>query len=261
MEGAVTACSRWKSVSPEHLLSLALAVAIGVTLGAMGSGGSIVTLPVLVYVAGVEPSNAVAMSLAIVGATSTVGALLHRREGNFHLKAFVLLGGTGVVGSYFGTAWTRFLPAPTLMLIFAGLMVSVGIVMLTGGATRLSPGYCRPIRCAAIGVVVGIATGFLGVGGGFLIVPALVLFAGLDVRHAVGTSLAIIALNSIAGLVGQMRYAVVDWTLTASFTVAALLGMIIGIAVVRRVATSALNRAFALLLILVGLLVGGTQLS
>jgi uncharacterized membrane protein YfcA len=148
VEGAVTACSCWRSVTPEHFLSLVFAAAIGVTLGAMG--GSIITLPVLVYIAGVEPSNAVAMSLAIVGATSNVGALLHRREGNFHGKAFALLGSSGVVGAYFGTSFTRFVPASSLMLIFAGLMASVGILMLSGGASRLSPGYCHSIRCAAI---------------------------------------------------------------------------------------------------------------
>jgi uncharacterized membrane protein YfcA len=237
------------------------AVAIGVTLGAIGSGGSILTLPVLVYVAGVDPSNAVAMSLAIVGAASTAGAALHQRQGNFHGKAFVLLGATGIAGAYLGTAFTRLVPPSTLMLVFAGLMVLVGILMLSDAANRLSPGYCRPVRCAAIGAVVGVVTGFLGVGGGFLIVPALVLFADLDVKHAVGTSLAIIALNSISGLLGQLRYADVDWALTAFFAAAALFGMIIGIAVVRRVATSTLNRAFASLLILVGLVVGGTQLS
>jgi uncharacterized membrane protein YfcA len=248
-------------VSPEYLLALVFAVAIGVALGAMGSGGSILTLPVLVYVAGVEPSNAVAMSLAIVGAASTAGAVLHQRQANLHGKAFALLGATGIAGAYLGTAFTRVVPASTLMLVFASLMVLVGILMLSGGAERLSPGYCRPVRCAVIGAVVGVVTGFLGVGGGFLIVPALVLFAGLDVKQAVGTSLAIIALNSMSGLVGQMRYADVNWTLTALFTAASLLGMMAGIAVVRRVATSALNRTFASLLIVVGLVVGGTQLA
>jgi hypothetical protein len=248
-------------VSPEYLLALVFAVANGVTLGAMGSGGSILTLPVLVYIAGVEPSNAVAMSLAIVGAASAAGAVLHQRQGNFHGKAFALLGATGIEGAYLGTALTRLVAPSTLMLVFASLMVLVGILMLSGGADRLSPGYCRPVRCAVIGAVVGIVTGFLGVGGGFLIVPALVLFAGLEVKNAVGTSLAIIALNSMSALLGQMRYADVNWTLTALFSAASLLGMMVGIAVVRRVATSTLNRAFASLLIVVGLVVGGTQLS
>lgn len=248
-------------MSPEYLLALAFAVAIGVTLGAMGSGGSILTLPVLVYVAGVEPSNAVAMSLAIVGAASAAGAVLHRRKGNFHGKAFALLGTTGIAGAYLGSVFTRLVPPSTLMLVFAALMVLVGMLMLSGGADRLSPGFCRPVRCALIGAVVGVVTGFLGVGGGFLIVPALVLFAGLDVKHAVGTSLAIIALNSASGLLGQMRYADVNWSLTALFTAASLSGMTIGIAVVRRVAPSTLNRAFASLLIVVGLVVGGTQFS
>jgi uncharacterized protein len=242
-------------MTPAYLLSLGLAVAIGVMLGAMGSGGSILTLPVLVYT-----SNAVAMSLAIVGATSTVGALLHRRQGNFHLKAFALLGITGIVGAYLGSTLTRLLPASTLMLVFAGLMVFVGVLMLIGATSRLSPGYCRPIRCAATGAVVGFLTGFLGVGGGFLIVPALIVFAGLDMKDAVGTSLAIIALNSTSGLLGQMRSADINWTLTVLFIAACIAGMLIGVAAVRRVATSTLNKLFASLLIAVGLTVGGTQL-
>jgi uncharacterized protein len=248
-------------VSPDYLLALVFAVAIGITLGSMGSGGSILTLPVLVYVAGVEPSNAVAMSLAIVGVASAAGAVLHQSQGNFHRRAFVLLGATGIAGAYLGTAFTRLVAPSTLMLVFAGLMVLVGGLMLRGGTDRLSPGSCRAIRCAAIGAVVGIVTGFLGVGGGFLIVPALVLFAGLDVKHALGTSLAIIALNSMSALFGQMRYADVNWTLTAFFTAASLLGMIIGIAVVRHLASSVLNRAFASLLIVVGVVVGGLQFS
>lgn len=247
-------------MSPEYLLALAVAIAIGVTLGAMGSGGSILTLPVLVYVAGVEPSKAVAMSLAIVGATSALGAFLHKRQGNFHRKAFGLLGATGIAGAYLGSALTRLVPAPTLMLVFAVLMVVVGTLMLSGAANRLSPGYCRPIRCAVIGAVVGVVTGFLGVGGGFLIVPALVVFAGLDVKHAIGTSLAIIALNSVSGVIGQLRYADVDWSLTALFIAACVLGMAVGVAVVRRVTTSGLNRAFASLLIVVGIVVAGAQL-
>jgi uncharacterized membrane protein YfcA len=247
-------------MTPAYLLSLGLAVAIGVTLGAMGSGGSILTLPVLVYMARVEPSNAVAMSLAIVGATSTVGALLHRRQGNFHLKAFALLGITGIVGAYLGSTLTRLLPASTLMLVFAGLMVFVGVLMVIGATSRLSPGYCRPIRCAAIGAVVGVLTGFLGVGGGFLIVPALIAFAGLDIKDAVGTSLAIIALNSASGLLGQMRDAEIDWTLTILFIAVCIAGMLIGVAAVQRVATSTLNKLFASLLIAVGLTVGGAQL-
>jgi uncharacterized protein len=112
-----------------------------------------------------------------------------------------------------------------------------------------------------VGAVVGVVTGFLGVGGGFLIVPALVMFAGLEVKHAIGTSLAIIAVNSASGLLGQLRYADVNWILTAMFLIASVLGMVAGVAVVRHVTTSALNRAFASLLIVVGVVVAGVQLS
>jgi hypothetical protein len=156
---------------------------------------------------------------------------------------------------------TRLVDAPTLMLLFAGLMVLVGTFMLTGVANRLSPGHCRPVRCAAIGALVGVLTGFLGVGGGFLIVPALVVFAGVGIKPAIGTSLAIIALNSMSGLLGQLQHAEINWILTALVITACLIGMLGGIALVRRVATSTLQRAFASLLIVLGLVVGGAQLS
>jgi uncharacterized protein len=248
-------------VSPEQLLSLPFAFAMGVTLGAMGSGGSIITLPVLVYVAGVAPASAVAMSLAIVGATSAAGAYLHYREGNLHLKAAALLGTTGMAGAYLGTAFTRLVPASTLMLIFAILMLVVGLAMFREVSKEMSPGRCRLIRCAAIGGVVGMLTGFLGVGGGFLIVPALVMFAGLNTKTAVGTSLAIIALNSASGLAGQIRYAQVDWPLAGLFIGSSMLGMVVGLSLVRRASTATLSRAFASLLIVLAIVIGAMQVA
>lgn len=240
--------------------ALALSLLIGVLLGAMGSGGSIVTVPVLVYIAGVAPGSAVPMSMAIVGTTSLLAAFLHARRGNFHMKAALLLGMSGAVGAYFGSTGTHLVSSQTLMLIFAVLLLVVGIVMFRGGARGLPPGVCRPVRCLAIGAAVGLLTGFLGVGGGFLIVPALVLFAGLDTKSAIGTSLAIIALNSAAGLAGQLRYATLDWALTGSLTVLALAGMLVGLALSERVSEEGTRKAFASLLIVVSIVIAGITL-
>ena len=218
------------------------------------------TLPVLVYVAHINPKAAVGMSMAIVGATSVVASFLHWRRDNFHLKAALLLGVTGMAGAYLGSAFTHRVSSSTLLLIFAAIMLVVGVVMFRGGFQSHTPGQCRPVRCAAIGAAVGLLTGFLGVGGGFLIVPALVLFAGLDTKVAVGTSLAIIAANSFSGLIGQLRYGAVNWLLTGEFTVLALAGMWIGLILAHRVSEPALRKAFASLLLIVGVAVGGMLL-
>lgn len=238
-------------------LALALAALIGASLGLLGSGGSIITLPVLVYVLGIPARQAIAMSLVVVGAVSFVGALLHLRSGQFHLRAVLLLGFTGMVGAYFGSALTHRVPADVLMLLFAGLMLAVGVVMLrrqkfVGHADR-----CYPLRCLAIGAAVGGLTGFLGVGGGFLIVPSLVLLAGIDAKKAVGASLGIIALNSASGFVGHLRFSDLDWPLTSSFLAVALAGMWLGAALMGRISEDGLRRAFAWSLVAVAVLVGG----
>ena len=247
-------------MSPEQGLAFLCAMVIGLSLGALGSGGSIVTLPVLVYVAHIHPKSAVGMSMAIVGATSMVGAWLHWRRGNFHNKAALLLGVSGMAGAYLGSTFTHLVSSSALLLIFAAIMLVVSVVMFRGGFQGLTPGQCRPLRCAVVGAAVGVLTGFLGVGGGFLIVPALVLLAGLDTKKAVGTSLAIIAANSFSGLAGQLRYAPVDWRLTAEFTALALAGMWIGLLLSNRVSEPALRKAFAALLLAVAVTVGGMVL-
>lgn len=242
---------------PSHGLAFLFALIIGLSLGALGSGGSIITLPVLVYVARINPKSAVGMSMAIVGVTSMVAGLLHWRRGRLHTTAALLLGVTGMGTAYLGSAFTHLVSSSALLLIFAAIMFIVGSIMLRGGFHELTPGQCRPLRCAVVGAAVGVLTGFLGVGGGFLIVPALVLFAGVDTKKAVGTSLAIIALNSFAGLFGQLRYAPVDWLLTAEFTLLALAGMLLGFALSNRVSEPALRKAFAVLLLVVAVSVAG----
>lgn len=226
-------------------LALVLAVLIGLSLGLLGGGGAIVTLPVLVYVAGVPPQRAVGMSIALVGGTSLIGGFLQYFRGDFHVRATVLFAVTGMLGAYFGAGLTHLLPPPMLLPVFALLMLAVGGAMLRGRRKTSGKGECLPLRCLAIGAGVGILTGFLGVGGGFLIVPALVLFAGLDINKAAGSSLAIIALNSTSGLVGQLRYTQLDWTLTSAFLAASIVGMLIGLALVGRIPEQALQKLFA----------------
>jgi uncharacterized membrane protein YfcA len=227
--------------------ALLLAVLIGVSLGALGSGGSIVTLPILVYVAGVAPKSAVGMSMSIVGATSLIGCILHWRRGNFLLRTAVLFCVTGIPGAYLGSLATHLVSSQVLLLLFSGLMLVVGSLMLAGKRPVVeAPSAPTSVaRCLATGFVVGLVTGFLGVGGGFLIVPSLIWFAGVDTRRAIGTSLGIIAVNTASGLVGQLRYAHWDWLVAGQFFLCSLLGMAFGISICTKVPARTLSKAFA----------------
>jgi uncharacterized membrane protein YfcA len=228
-----------------HLFALALTLLVGVILGALGGGGSIVTLPVLVYVAGIEPKQAVGMSLAIVGATSLFGAFLHSRYGHFSSRSAVHFGSAGVAGSLVGSSLTHLMPSPVLVGLFAILMFFAGALMFTGKAVEFEGPPCSLRRLLVTGFGVGILSGFLGVGGGFLIVPALVWFTRLDTRRAVGTSLGVIACNSAAGLIGQRRFVHWSWPLTGQFVLLSLIGMAIGVALASRTPTRMLRRVFA----------------
>lgn len=241
------------------VLALALAALIGLSLGALGSGGSIITVPLLVYVAGIPAQTAVGMSLAIVGATSLIGAWLHLRLRHFHLRAALLFGVAGGAGAYFGSGLTHRVAPHVLMLLFSALMFVVGVYMLRAPRPNPSGTRCRPVRCLVAGAGVGVLTGFLGVGGGFLIVPALVLMAGLEAKQAVGTSLAIISLNSFSGLAGHAGHGALDPALTLAFLAFALLGLGAGIAVSNRISDRALKRVFAWVVLAVAAAVAATN--
>ena len=233
-------------------LALLLAVLIGLSLGTLGSGGSIITMPVLVYVAGIPAHTAVGMSLLIVGTTAAIGSALQARRAGFEVRAAAVFATTGAVGAYVGATLTHLVSGGALMAIFAVLMLIAGWRMLAPGAPPTGPRTCSIPRCAGIGLPLGVLTGFLGIGGGFLIVPALVLAAGLDMKRAVPTSLAIIACNAAGGLAGQLRYAAFDWALTAAFLGFALVGMVGGSIVTRRVSGDSLRRGFAWAVIVLG---------
>lgn len=234
------------------IVALVLAVLIGVSLGTLGSGGSIITLPVLVYAARVPSHAAVGMSLVIVGTTAAVGSYLQSRAGGFDRRSAVIFAATGVAGAFGGARLTHLVSGDVLMRIFAVLMFLAGWRMLGSDGLSAGPRSCHVPRCAGAGLMLGALTGFLGVGGGFLIVPALVLFAGLDMKRAVPTSLAIIAFNSLGGLLGQLRYAEFNWVLTAGFLGSALAGMFGGTMIARNLSADHLRRGFAWAIILLG---------
>jgi uncharacterized membrane protein YfcA len=232
-------------MTPGIAVAYALAALIGVSLGLLGSGGSIITLPILVYVAGIPVSQAVGMSLVIVGGTAAVGSYRRFRQGDLALHPAVIFAATGMAGSFFGARLTHLVAPKLLLLLFGCLMLGVGVAMLRKREEKNVGAALHLTKCLAVGLVVGIITGFLGVGGGFLILPALVLFAGIDMKKALGTSLAVIAVNSLSGLAGQLLYVHFNWRLTLGFLAISVLGMFLGLAVANRLAAESLRRAFA----------------
>lgn len=248
-------------MTPGLALALALAVLIGVALGLLGSGGSIITLPVLVYVAGYPAAQAVAMSLVIVGGTSAAGSFLHWRHGRFDARAALFFAVSGALGAFVGARFTHAVRPEVLLLLFGILMLGAGAAMLRRRERAPAPRTCQPLRCLGSGAAVGALTGFLGVGGGMFILPALVLFAGLEMKNAVGTSLAVIALNCLGGLAGQLRYAHFDWPAALGFLLAAGAGMGAGLALVPRLSAAVLRSAFAWSVLAVGLAVCAKNLT
>ena len=238
---------------PIFIIGLVLSAAIGLSLGLIGGGGSILTVPILVYFLGVAPHEAVGMSLAVVGATSLLGTYLHWRAGSVDFSGGLLFGLSGVAGAFVGSPLTKLVSAEALLLIFGGLMMVVAVSMLWRGrksGTKIVP-VAHPIKAAAAGFGVGLLTGFLGVGGGFLIVPALIFFGGMEMKKAIGTSLFVIFLNCVAGLLGHMSQNVFDWGLTGAVMALAVGGAFAGTMLSRRLEAHRLQWLFAILVLVV----------
>lgn len=236
------------------IFALILSGAIGVSLGLLGGGGSILAVPVLVYVAGIEAKESVAMSLAIVGATSLFGSFLHGRKGKLDMKVAATFGGAGIIGAYFGARLTPLVSSGTLLLLFAALMLIVAALMLTRKSDSTADVHRHEgklLLTLLAGLGVGVLTGFLGVGGGFLVVPALVLLAGLPMHLAIGTSLLVIAINSAAGFLGHLGEGHLRISLTVAFTTMAVAGTFVGERFARRVPAQKLRQGFAYFVILV----------
>ena len=244
------------------VLGFGLAVVIGVLLGLLGGGGSIMTIPVLVYGLQVPMKEAVPMSLVVVGVTSLVGAAGHHRRGNVRWDAVLSFGPTAIIGAFAGARLAHFVSSRAQLLIFGCLMLAAAVSMYFGPALwqgSADAGTVPPKRpfpvIAALGFMVGMLTGLVGVGGGFLYVPALVLLGGLAMTDAVGTSLILIIASCLTGFVSYLGTIALDWRATGLFTGLAIVGAVIGSRLVKSVSQSALRRGFAVLLVVMGLLV------
>ena len=239
------------------LLAFALALVIGVSLGLLGGGGSILTVPILIYALGVEEKSAIASSLLIVGATSAVAAIQHARAGNVVWRVALVFAGAGMVGAFAGGKLAAFIPASVLLVLFALIMFGTAFAMWRGrrpAAPSGDPVVAEPRalplpKIVVEGLVVGVVTGLVGAGGGFLVVPALALLGGLGMRQAIGSSLVVIALKSFAGYAGYASHAHIDWTLTGVVAAAAILGSFGGARLAKRVPPESLRKGFALFVV------------
>jgi hypothetical protein len=234
------------------LVSLALGFGIGGSLGLLGGGGSILSVPALVYLVGQTPQAAVTTSLAIVGANSALGALFHRSQGTLNWRVALIFGGTGMVISYFAAGLSSHFSPDALMVAFAGLMLFVGGLLVRQRSPQVStqrPDDLRLWKVLAGGASVGLLTGILGVGGGFLIVPALVMLVGMPMHQAVGTSLVVIAMNSLAGFMGHLSGITLDLPLILTFISTGVLGTFVGARLGKRLDAVLLRKAFAVFVI------------
>jgi uncharacterized membrane protein YfcA len=225
---------------------LVLSVLIGVSLGFFGGGGSILTVPLLVYVFGLPPKEAIASSLLVVAAASSSAAIQHARAGHVHPRVALVFGAAGMLGAYAGARVAAFVDGGILLLLFAAIMALTASAMWRG---RREPDAAEQKgsrgKLALQGLTVGAFTGLVGAGGGFLIVPALALWAGLPISAAIGTSLFVIVLNSLAGFSGYVAHVEIQTGLVAAVSLCAIAGSFLGSRLTLLVQPGQLRRGFA----------------
>jgi uncharacterized protein len=245
-----------------HLLGYLASLLIGISLGLIGGGGSILTMPVMVYLFGVSPVTASSYSLFIVGSTSLVGAARQYKQGTVNIRMALLFAATSVATVFITRKWL--VPATPehiasihgflitenwlTMVLFALLMLISSIFMMRNKATdtdhvtnykKISIG-----KLVFFGTGIGLVTGLLGAGGGFLLIPALVLLLRLPMKEAVGTSLLVIALNSLIGFTGNMNDKGMNWSLLLAVTLLAIVGILLGSYMNRKIKAGSLKKAF-----------------
>ena len=254
------------------VLGFVLAILVGVSLGLIGSGGSILTVPILVYVMGVDPVLATAYSLFIVGATALVGGIQNARDGRVDFKTALIFGIPSIIAVYITRAYLLPVIPESVFTLFdfevtkpIFLMVIFAIVMVAASITMIKPQKNKQLRVEIPmsynypmilleGSVVGVLTGLVGAGGGFLIIPALVLLAKMPMKKAVGTSLFIIAAKSLIGFTGDLKGSeIIDWKLLLVFTTASVFGIIIGILLAKKIPGEKLKTSFGWFVLVMGI--------
>ena len=238
------------------MLSYFLATIIGLTLGLLGGGGSILTVPVLVYILEIDPKTSIALSLGIVGITSFVGSFKHFRDNNIQFKTALLFSPFAMIGSFLGAKLSFYLNPNIQLLLFSIIMILASIFMLKkkNDSTQKSKDTSKALLIF-IAIIVGIITGIVGVGGGFLIVPALTILGDVSIKKSIGTSLVIIFLNSIAGFLGYYYQVVIDWEFLVSFSSFSIAGVLIGSHFMKYIPKDTLKKVFAYFLIIMGIFI------
>lgn len=247
-----------------------LAVCIGLSLGLIGGGGSILAVPVLVYVMGLGAKAAIAMSLVIVGTVSLIGAIPHWLQGNVNLRVAAMFAPPAMLGAYLGArlAGLPFITETIQLICFAIVMLLASLMMIREARQkhknkdlltekdRLKHQENHHWLAVVLeGLGVGILTGFVGVGGGFAIIPALVLLGGIPMKEAIGTSLIIITFKSITGFMGYLGQVNLDWNLMISFAIAASVGTLTGAYLTRFIEAKQLQKAFGYFVLAIGVFV------
>ncbi|MFD4020837.1 sulfite exporter TauE/SafE family protein [Streptomyces sindenensis] len=247
-------------------LIVAASLLIGVSLGILGGGGSILTVPILVYLAGQDTKEAIATSLFVVGVTSLAALIPHAWAHRVRWRTGLLFGAFSMAGAYAGGRLAEYIPGTVLLMAFALMMLATAYAMLRKprkGAKKTRPAHRDlPLKhIAAEGLAVGAVTGLVGSGGGFLVVPALAILGGLPMGIAVGTSLLVIAMKSFAGLAGHLSGVTIDWGVAVTVTVAAVAGSLIGARLAGRISQDALRKAFGWFVVVMGVFVLAQQVG
>lgn len=268
------------------VLAAGLGLVMGLVIGALGGGGGVLTVPLLVYVLGLTAQSATTSSIIIVGITALFGTLARLRGNLIDWRTGLIFGVLGIPAAYLGTLLNRSVEQRVLLLAFAAITLVAAIIMLInngssgsesaagvetpaeagdGAATSTTTPtttaltsdrrqmLATAVKVVLSGVMVGFMTGFLGVGGGFLVVPALVIILRMPMTYAVGTSLLIITLNAVSSMASRLGSPLhLDWRIVIPFTVLAVLGSLLGKRVADKLSGDTLTKAFAVMLILVG---------
>jgi len=235
-----------------------LGLLMGLSLGTLGGGGSTIAIPIFLYIYGYSVKSSIAMGLGVVAVASAAGALSHARAGRINLRAALHVGPFAMAGTFLGARSAERVSDSLQLMLFAVVVLISASFMLLGPKARLEtaelpgPHGQHPVALALIGMFVGVITGLLGVGGGFLIVPALVLLAGVPMKQAVGTSLAIMTVNAISGFLGYLGLVPIHWLPMALFLLLAVLGVLTGSRISHHLSPLRLQRIFAIFLLLVG---------
>lgn len=240
------------------IITFALALVIGVSIGLLGGGGAILAVPVLTYITGLEPVQAIPSSLLIVGVTSAVSLTLHALKRRVQWRMGIIFGIASMTGAFAGGRLGSSVPSAILMFSFAAVMIAAGATMIRGrkeGGDEEDSAKLPVLKIVITGVVVGLVSGFVGAGGGFLIVPALALLARLPMRLAVATSLMIVTMQSGAGLAGYAVSAPLDWVLALSIAGAAVVGSFLGFWLSGHVPDRGLRKGFGVFVLVIAAVV------